>query len=333
MDETVQSQDPAASPRDTAENGSKQQSDEEQLSSPAIVIERSGQPPTHKGPRTPKGKENSKHNALRHGIFSSVTVLAGESSDEYESLLEGLSDALQPDNTLETLLVEKLATLSWRHRRMLQAEVAEIQQGSEFLEWDQKMRYSHEAEMTKRRIPRVFKTHVDRPCLIPEIQNPEVLEHCLKLLLDLQKEITSRGFSKDRDGSILAAIYGSSEGLHGTLLRSYSVYRATASAPEEERQRNGYATPEACKNRILSEIAVEIQRLRDFRQEQAEKESERTKLEILRRKIPESAKLDRLLRYETSLERSFDRTLTQLERAQRVRKGQPLPPQLDIKIS
>ena len=40
-----------------------------------------------------------------------------------------------------------------------------------------------------------------------------------------------------------------------------------------------------------------------------------------------------LLRHETSFERSFDRMLTQLERALRMRKGQPLPPQVDIKIS
>ena len=38
-------------------------------------------------------------------------------------------------------------------------------------------------------------------------------------------------------------------------------------------------------------------------------------------------------RYASSLERALDRMLTQYERAQRIRKGQPLPPQLDVKIS
>jgi hypothetical protein len=49
--------------------------------------------------------------------------------------------------------------------------------------------------------------------------------------------------------------------------------------------------------------------------------------------LSDSGGLDRLIRYETSLERAFDRTLTQLERVQRMRKGQPLPPQLEVKIS
>ncbi len=42
---------------------------------------------------------------------------------------------------------------------------------------------------------------------------------------------------------------------------------------------------------------------------------------------------DRLLRYEASLERSFDRTLSQLERLQRMRAGQPVLPELKVRVS
>ena len=49
----------------------------------------------------------------------------------------------------------------------------------------------------------------------------------------------------------------------------------------------------------------------------------RTQLEILCRNVPDSPGLDRLLRYKVSLERSFDRTLSQLERLQRMRLDQP----------
>jgi hypothetical protein len=41
----------------------------------------------------------------------------------------------------------------------------------------------------------------------------------------------------------------------------------------------------------------------------------------------------RLIRYEAHLSREIDRTLNRLERLQRMRKGQPLPPQLEVKIS
>ena len=49
--------------------------------------------------------------------------------------------------------------------------------------------------------------------------------------------------------------------------------------------------------------------------------------------IPGQEVSDRLLRYETHLSREIDRILNRLERLQRMRKGQPLPPQVDVKIS
>ena len=40
-----------------------------------------------------------------------------------------------------------------------------------------------------------------------------------------------------------------------------------------------------------------------------------------------------MIRYGNSLERALDCMLTQYDRAQRIRKGQPLPPPVDVKIS
>ncbi len=52
--------------------------------------------------------------------------------------------------------------------------------------------------------------------------------------------------------------------------------------------------------------------------------------EALCHNVPGAPTLDRLLRYEASLDRSFDRTLTQLERLQRMRLGQPVLPKLEV---
>lgn len=77
---------------------------------------------TATGPRTPKGKERSKHNAIKHGIFSNLPFLDGESKAQFGSLLNGLREDLNPEGTLEEVLVEKLATLFWRYRRLLVAQ-------------------------------------------------------------------------------------------------------------------------------------------------------------------------------------------------------------------
>ena len=62
-------------------------------------------------------------------------------------------------------------------------------------------------------------------------------------------------------------------------------------------------------------------------------ESDRIKVQILRESIPDSQGMDRLLRYETHLTREGDRILSRLERLQRTREGQPVPPQMDVNIS
>ena len=49
--------------------------------------------------------------------------------------------------------------------------------------------------------------------------------------------------------------------------------------------------------------------------------------------IPSQAAIDRLLRYETHLSREFDRTLSQLERLQRMRRGQPVLPPINVRFS
>ena len=107
------------------------------------------------GPRTLEGKEKSKLNATTHGIFSGVVVLQVESRTEYESLQRSLREACQPEGALEGILVEKLGTILWRHRRLLLAEGAEI---VEILNakktWQEKLRHSIPEDLTMQRLLR-----------------------------------------------------------------------------------------------------------------------------------------------------------------------------------
>jgi hypothetical protein len=77
---------------------------------------------------------------------------------------------------------------------------------------------------------------------------------------------------------------------------------------------------------FLSSLNQEIKRLKSYKSEPA-------LIESLRGNVTYAPQLDRLLRYESSLERAFDRTLNQLERLKRIRKGQPVPPTLNVKVS
>jgi hypothetical protein len=68
-------------------------------------------------------------NALKHGILSRYTVLSHESHADYESLVNSLMDEHLPAVRTEQHLIEELASVIWRKRRVLQAEGATINKG------------------------------------------------------------------------------------------------------------------------------------------------------------------------------------------------------------
>jgi hypothetical protein len=89
------------------------------------VIE-TGSPPSQESNR---GYEVSRLNALRHGVLSVHTVLPWEDKGEYEALLNGLVEEYVPRGPTEEHLVEEIACVIWRKRRLRIAEAGSYQRG------------------------------------------------------------------------------------------------------------------------------------------------------------------------------------------------------------
>lgn len=68
-------------------------------------------------------------NAVKHGILSKEAVLPHESKDEFEELLTQYEADFVPSNATERTLVEELASIVWRKKRLLKAENAKINNG------------------------------------------------------------------------------------------------------------------------------------------------------------------------------------------------------------
>jgi hypothetical protein len=78
------------------------------------------------GPRSEQGKNNSRLNALKHGVLASqgvITMIDGrEPRGEFEAMVDGLAEDFQPVGTYEQLLVQEIAACFWRKRRLLRFE-------------------------------------------------------------------------------------------------------------------------------------------------------------------------------------------------------------------
>lgn len=73
--------------------------------------------------------EPVRFNAMKHGILSKLAVLAHEDHAEFADLLAALIEEHRPGGMTERHLVEELATIIWRKRRVLLAEGAKINEG------------------------------------------------------------------------------------------------------------------------------------------------------------------------------------------------------------
>lgn len=83
------------------------------------------------GPRTSHGRQIVAQNALKHGLFARQPVLDHEDPDAYAALVEDLVTDLRPVGLLETALVDRIALTLWRQRRLMQAETAELARQTE----------------------------------------------------------------------------------------------------------------------------------------------------------------------------------------------------------
>src|SRR5262249_16014310 len=75
------------------------------------------------------GSEITRFNALRHGVLSRYTVLPWESAAQYQANVAGLVAEHAPQGRTEEHLVEEIAGIMWRKRRLRLAEAAAHRRG------------------------------------------------------------------------------------------------------------------------------------------------------------------------------------------------------------
>ena len=73
-------------------------------------------------PAETSGTDITRFNALRHGVLSRYTVLPWEDADEYQAIVTALVDCHGPYGPTEEHLVEEIAGVIWRKRRLRLAE-------------------------------------------------------------------------------------------------------------------------------------------------------------------------------------------------------------------
>jgi hypothetical protein len=69
------------------------------------------------GPRTIEGKAAVSQNAVKHGLLAERDVISSENQADFDLYRRQLLDELNPVSPMESILAERIVTLSWRLKR------------------------------------------------------------------------------------------------------------------------------------------------------------------------------------------------------------------------
>ncbi len=90
-----------------------------------------------------------------------------------------------------------------------------------------------------------------------------------------------------------------------------------------------------CEGTIRSRLAAidrSSEMINSWHDEESSEEALRTEARAARAAIPDSSEMDQILRYGTTNDRKMYRAMAQLERLQRQRKGEPVPPAIRLEF-
>jgi hypothetical protein len=290
-------------------------------------VERIAGPPSRKstGPRTPQGKRRSRLNALKHGLFSKNVLLQHESQADYLKLLNGLQDQYEPREPMESADVENLAILLWRKRRYFGAETAEISERIAFEAGDSVGKQQAEAWELSR-------SAIASGGLLLHCYNPFVAREIKEIYLQLRLMVTTETFMGNFAHILIKRLYGEDQDgcapdIFGLLCEMYPNNAGLGKIEDNQ------LCDTVVKEKLVALLDAKIEGITELEETLETEKLKRTLFKRFAAVIPGEEASDRLMRYETHLSREIDRILNRLERLQRMRKGQPLPPQVDVKIS
>ena len=178
------------------------------------------------GPTSEEGKNKSRRNALKNGLFAKdlVVTAAGESIEDFESFQKAVRDSIQPDGVLQELLSGDLVANSWRRQRVRRAESAELQSRLENLAMQDTFLRSDEIESLKIRFYLLLQRYqalskapaLDANEIIMELENARSqlastsygLEFLIERVNEVKGEVKSTGQMSDASLGTLRACVG-----------------------------------------------------------------------------------------------------------------------------
>ena len=188
------------------------------------------------GPRTDAGKRRAALNGLKYGHYTvprtmeQSMLLLGEDPLEFQAFRESLLASRQPADAMERMLVEDIAMLAWKKRRLNRAQEGLQLRNLEMLELDRHRR----ALEVGRESADISQEEVLKSGLRRAPRSPGRFGEILSQLETLSALSNRRDFSQDID-PVITMLYGETPTLRGAqIANSYRQLRERGVETEEQ---------------------------------------------------------------------------------------------------
>ena len=255
------------------------------------------------GPVTPDGKAVVARNAIKHGIFAEDLVIAvgdgREDQLEYYELLAELKNDLAPVGHMEMLLVEKIAVNYWRLRRLVRYETGGIRGQLDNFQENALQSYYNSSSHSRQRPKLEYYNYND------EISDVEFQEQLYKVAT-----MTDSGFNLAEDKAALEYVL------------YYRLNKGEAELSDKD-----YKAAKKYVDGLSPQMKGKLRKkiIENAKKELAEMDEVKTwniKFDRIRKakSLPVEGDLNKIVKYENSLERSIFRNLAALKTLQENRK-------------
>lgn len=292
------------------------------------------------GPKSQKGKDNIRFNALAGGLFAKQLVIPalGESPEEFDRIKNEIWSAIQPTDLFQQMLTIELVETWWRRQRIRRGAAAEVRLSAAQIEMEDGMRRADEVVSLKNKFWHLIMTKSVDPRDREEVRSQLVstsggLEFLIETITRINAVYAQKKTAlEDLDVAVLTLCCGPGD---TALHRCYKINRMIRAAVQElkseavgkklpneageadkaERVSDGESlglSPEECMQLLQNAIADIVKAWVQKRKLLVEHERVQKETQITAAALPSSETLDRISRAEAAIDRRFHRALVLL---------------------
>ena len=295
-------------------------------------------------------------NAIKHGLLArEVVITSGEGEEnleEFHTLLEELWKCYEPVGVVEEALVQTIAACWWRKARVIRAENGEIRKRLDTQGWDRVFGNSDRCNFDLVSLQRwgiggLFNNEnqadqqvstKSRFLALQEIQRTvrghrSGLAYLTALLMKAKSQMTSEGHISETVAREVLDAFCLWDYLFAlTVMSACPPPEEGKSSPSEEVERAADKQADSQRASVVAFIDQRLKRIRLLEENATKCEKLEIDAEARSFSLPPADATDKLLRYEAHLDRQLYRAMDQLERLQRRREGETVPPPLNINL-